>query len=90
MRGLERFTDNAQVKRYYSHQGKDIFITSGSTKELAAGVFGVCAIGGGAEGWAVVHMGPDGDAADLGGEYYFATYEEALTFVKELIDLMVV
>ena len=76
------------MKRYYSHQGKDIFITSGSAKELAPGVFGVCAIGGGAEGWGVVHIGPDGDVADLGGEYYFSTHEKALAFVMELIDLM--
>jgi len=48
----------------------------------------VCAIGGGAEGWAVVHIGPDGDAADLGGEYYFATPEEALEFARDLIDMM--
>ena len=33
-------------------------------------------------------LGPEGDVADLGGEYYFATHEEALAFTKELIDLM--
>jgi len=77
------------VKRYHSHQNKDIFVTAGSAKTLAPGSFGVCAIGGGAEGWSVVHIGPDGDVADLGCEYYFATQEEALEFVKELIDLMV-
>ncbi|ALT79380.1 MULTISPECIES: hypothetical protein [unclassified Roseateles] len=77
------------MKRYYSHQDKDIFITAGSAKELAPGSFGVCAIGGGAEGWSVVHIGPEGDVADLGQEYYFATPEEALEFVKELIDMMI-
>jgi len=76
------------VKRYYEHQGKDIFVTAGSARELAPGSFGVCAIEGGAQGWSVVHVGPEGDAADLGGEYYFATPEEALAFVRELIDLM--
>lgn len=76
------------MKRYYAHRGKDIFITAGSARELAPGCFGVCAIGGGAEGWAVVHVGPDGDAIDLGGEYYFGTPEEALEFARELIDLM--
>jgi hypothetical protein len=76
------------VKRYHAHLDRDIFVTAGSARDLPAGAFGVCAIGGGAEGWAVVHIGPDGDAADLGGEYYFATPEEALAFVKELIELM--
>lgn len=80
--------DNGRVKRYHSHLGKDIFITAGSAKELAPGSFGVCAIGGGAEGWSVVHIGPEGDVADLGGEYYFGTPEEALEFVKELIEIM--
>ncbi|OWQ83126.1 hypothetical protein CDN99_26925 [Roseateles aquatilis] len=77
------------LKRYYAHRDKDIFITSGSARDLAPGSFGVCAIGGGAEGWSVVHIGPDGDVADLGGEYYFATAEEALAFLRELIDLMI-
>ncbi len=76
------------LKRYQTHQGRDIFITSGSAQGLAPGSFGICAIGGGAEGWAVVHIGPQGDVADLGGEYYFASPEEALDFVKELIALM--
>jgi hypothetical protein len=76
------------MKRYHEHLGRDIFVTAGSARELAPGSFGVCAIGGGAEGWAVVHIGPEGDVADLGGEYYFATPEEALAFVKELIELM--
>jgi hypothetical protein len=76
------------VKRYYEHLGRDIFVTSGSAKELAPGSFGVCAIGGGAEGWSIVHVGADGDAADLGGEYYFATPEEALDFVRDLIGMM--
>lgn len=76
------------MKRYYSHLGKDIFITAGSAKELDPGCFGVCAIGGGAEGWSVVHIGPEGDVADLGGEYYFASHEEALEFVKDLIEMM--
>ncbi|MET0519547.1 MAG: hypothetical protein ABW005_12030 [Burkholderiaceae bacterium] len=76
------------MKRYYEHRGRDIFVTAGSARELAPGAFGICAIGGGAEGWAVVHIGPDGDAADLGGEYFFAAPEEALEFLRELIDLM--
>jgi hypothetical protein len=76
------------VKRYHSHLGKDIFVTSGSTRELAPGSFGICAIDGGAQGWSVVHVGPEGDSADLGGEYYFATPEEALEFLKELIEMM--
>ncbi len=76
------------MKRYYEHQGKDIFLTAGSARDLAPGAFGICAIEGGAQGWSVVHVGPEGDAADLGGEYYFATPEEALVFVRELIDLM--
>jgi hypothetical protein len=77
------------LKRYYAHRGKDIFITSGSARDLAAGSFGVCAIGGGAEGWSVVHVGPEGDVADLGGDYYFATAEEALAFAREIIDLLI-
>lgn len=76
------------LKRYYAHQGKDIFITAGSARDLAPGSFAVCAIGGGAEGWSVVHVGPEGDVADLGGEYYFATAEEGLEFARELIDMM--
>lgn len=76
------------MKRYHCHQGKDIFVTAGTARELAPGAFGILAIGGGAEGWSVAHRGPDGDVADLGGEYYFGTPEEALEFVKELIDLM--
>ena len=76
------------MKRYYEHGGKDIFITSGSARDLAPGCFGVCAIGGGAEGWSVVHVGPEGDVADLGGEYYFATPEEGLEFARELIDML--
>ncbi|MDN3919689.1 hypothetical protein [Roseateles violae] len=76
------------MKRYYSHLGKDIFVTAGSARELAPGSFGICAIGGGAEGWSVVHIGPGGDVADLGGEYFFATPEEALDFLRELIELM--
>ncbi len=76
------------MKRYYEHQGRDIFLTAGSARELPPGAFGVCAIDGGAQGWSVVHIGPEGDAADLGGEYYFATPEEALAFVRDLIDMM--
>ena len=76
-------------KRYFAHRGKDIFVTAGSVRALAPGRFGICAIGGGAEGGSVDHVGPDGDAADLGGEYYFATAEEALAFLRELIDLMI-
>jgi hypothetical protein len=59
----------------------------GSSLGLRPGDLGVCAIGGGAEGWAVVHVGPRGDVADLGGDLYFGTHEEALSFAKELIDL---
>ncbi|ALV05002.1 hypothetical protein [Roseateles depolymerans] len=77
------------LKRYYAHRDKDIFITAGSARDLAPGSFGVCAIGGGAEGWSVVHVGPEGDVADLGGEYYFATAEEALAFAREIIDLLI-
>lgn len=76
------------LKRAHSHQGKDIFITPGSARGLPVGSFGICAIGGGAEGWSVVHVGASGDAVDLGGDYFFATVEEALDFVKDLIDLM--
>ena len=76
------------MKRYHSHLGKDIFVTRGSARELAPGSFGICAIDGGGQGWSVVHVGPEGDAADLGGEYYFATPEEALEFLQELIELM--
>lgn len=76
------------MKRYYEHQGRDIHLTAGSARDLAPGAFGICAIEGGAQGWSVVHIGPEGDAADLGGETYFATPEEALDFVRDLIDLM--
>jgi hypothetical protein len=76
------------LKRHHSHRGRDIVITAGSARELAPGSFGICAIGGGAEGWSVVHVGAHGDAADLGGDYYFATAEEALEFVKDLIELL--
>lgn len=76
------------MKHQHSHLGRNIFITAGSARELAPGSFGICAIGGGAEGWAVVHVGENGDAADLGGDYYFATPEQALEFTKELIELM--
>ena len=76
------------MKRYYEHLGRDIFVTSGSARDLAPGAFGVCAFGGGAEGWSVVHVGPDGDAADLGGENYFGTLEDALAFVRDLIAMM--
>lgn len=76
------------LKRFQTYRGKDIRITSGSARELPPGSFAVLAIGGGAEGWGLAHIGPDGDAADLGGEYYFATAEEALDFLHQLIDLM--
>jgi len=79
---------HAPLKRYHAHLGRDIFITSGSARDLAPGSFGILAIGGGAEGWSVVHVGPDGHAADLGGEYFFATAEEALAFTKELIEML--
>ena len=77
------------MKRYYEHRGRDIHLTAGSARDLAPGAFGICAIEGGAQGWSVVHIGPQGDAADLGGEYHFTTPEEALAFVRELIDMMV-
>lgn len=76
------------LKRFQTYRDKDIRITSGSARELPPGCFGILAIGGGAEGWSVVHIGPDGDAADLGGEFFFASAEEALDFVKQLIDMM--
>ena len=76
------------MKRYYEHRGKDIFLTAGSARDLAPGAFGILAIDGGAQGWSVVHIGPEGDAVDLGGEYHFALPEEALEFVRELIDMM--
>ncbi|XHS79715.1 hypothetical protein ACFJGW_06980 [Burkholderiaceae bacterium UC74_6] len=77
------------MKRYYEHHGKDIFLTAGSARELAPGAFGILAIDGGAQGWSVVHIGPEGDAVDLGGEYHFGLPDEALEFVRELIDMMV-
>ena len=76
------------MKHHHTHLGKQIYITPGSARGLAPGSFAVCAIGGGAEGWAVVHIGPMGDAADLGCDYHFASVEEALEFAKDLIELM--
>jgi len=76
------------LKRYHTHLGRDIFVTSGSARELAPGSFGICAIGGGAEGWSISHIGPSGRGQDLGEEYFFATPEDALEFTKELIEML--
>ena len=76
------------MRRYHSHRGRDILVTSGSARDLAFGDFGILAIDGGAGGWSVVHKGPSGDVADLNNEMYFETPEAALAFVKELIELM--
>lgn len=78
---------NTSLKLEHRHGGRRILITPGGVQGLRPGDLGVCAIGGGAEGWAVVHVGPRGDVADLGGELFFATHEEALAFAKELIEL---
>ncbi|TXH46502.1 MAG: hypothetical protein E6Q92_01805 [Burkholderiaceae bacterium] len=78
---------NSALKLEHRHAGRRIVIPPGGVQGLRPGDLGVCAIGGGAEGWAVVHVGPRGDVADLGGDLYFGTHEEALSFAKELIDL---
>ncbi len=76
------------MKRYHSHLGRDIVVTGGSARELAPGQFGVLAIDGGAGGWSVVHKGPGGDVMELNNEMHFELPEDALAFVKELIELM--
>jgi len=76
------------MKRYHSHQGRDIVLTGGSARDLEAGQFGVLAIDGGAGGWSVVHKGPGGDVMELNNEMHFETPEEALAFAKELIDML--
>jgi hypothetical protein len=76
------------MRRYHSHLGRDIVLTSGSARDLANGDFGILAIDGGAGGWSVVHKGPNGDVADLNNDMYFDTPEGALDFVKELIEML--
>ena len=76
------------MKRYHSHLGRDIVVTGGSARVLAAGQFGILAIDGGAGGWSVVHKGPEGDVVELNNEMHFELPEQALAFLKELIDLM--
>jgi hypothetical protein len=77
----------ARLKLTQRHRGRAIAISAGSAAGHAPATFVICAIGGGAEGWSISHIGPDGRAEDLGGEYYFPTVEEALAFTRELIDL---
>jgi hypothetical protein len=76
------------MRRYHSHLGRDIVVTSGSARDLAAGDFGLLAIDGGAGGWSVVHKGPDGEVVELNNEMHFEVPEDALAFVKELIEIM--
>ncbi len=76
------------MKRYHSHQGRDIVVTGGSARDLAPGQFGVLAVDGGAGGWSVVHKGPDGEVVELNNEMHFELPEDALAFAKELIDLL--
>lgn len=76
------------MRRYHSHQGRDIVLTGGSARELAPGQFGLLAIDGGAGGWSVVHKGPDGEVVELNNEMHFETPEAALEFAKELIDML--
>lgn len=76
------------MRRYHSHLGRDIVVTSGSARDLAPGDFGVLAIDGGGGGWSVVHKGPQGDVADLNNEMHFETPEGAVAFVKELIEML--
>lgn len=75
------------LKLQQSYRDRAIAISPGSDHGYAPGTFVICAIGGGAEGWSISHVGPDGRAQDLGGEYHFATVEEAIEFTHELIDL---
>nr|WP_316642801.1 hypothetical protein [uncultured Roseateles sp.] len=76
------------MKLQHQYAGRNIFISPGSDAGYAPGSFVICAIGGGAEGWSISHIGPGGRGQDLGGEYFFATPEEALEFTQELIALM--
>lgn len=76
------------MRRYHSHLGRDIVVTSGSARDLTPGQFGVLAIDGGAGGWSVVHKGPDGEVVELNNEMHFELPEDALAFAKELIGLM--
>ncbi|MBW8891979.1 MAG: hypothetical protein JF617_07400, partial [Burkholderiales bacterium] len=74
--------------RYHCHLGRDIYVTSGSARDLEPGSFGVLAVDGGAGGWSVVHKGPGGEVDELNNEMHFETPEEALAFVKELIGML--
>lgn len=76
------------MKLQHQHAGRNIFISPGSDAGYAPGSFVICAIGGGAEGWSISHIGPTGRGQDLGEEYFFATPEEALEFTKELIEML--
>lgn len=76
------------MRRYHSHLGRDIVVTSGSARDLEPGQFGVLAIDGGGGGWSVVHKGPGGEVVELNNEMHFETPEGALTFAKELIALL--
>ena len=77
------------MRRYHSHLDRDIVVTGGSARELAPGQFGVLAIDGGAGGWSVVHVGPSGEVIELNNEMHFELPEDALAFVKDLIEMMV-
>jgi len=76
------------MKRYHSHLGRDIVVTGGSARDLQPGQFGVLAIDGGAGGWSVVHKGPNGEVVELNNEMYFELPEDALAFLKELIEML--
>ncbi|MEO6278571.1 hypothetical protein [Roseateles sp.] len=76
------------MRRYHSHLGRDIVVTSGSARDLEPGQFGVLAIDGGAAGWSVVHKGPEGEVVEVNNEMHFETPEEALAFAKELIGML--
>ena len=76
------------MRRYHSHLGRDIVVTSGSARDVEPGQFGVLAIDGGAGGWSVVHKGPGGEVMDLNNEMHFETPEAALAFARELIGML--
>ncbi len=76
------------MKRYHSHLGRDIVLTGGSARDLEPGQFGVLAIDGGAGGGPIVHKGPGGEVVELNNELHFELPEDALAFVKELIEMM--
>lgn len=76
------------MRRYHSHHGRDIVVTSGSARDLTPGQFGLLAVDGGAGGWSVVHKGPEGEVVELNNEMHFETPEGALAFTKELIEMM--